>query len=115
MTQPDAGPMRVRRAFSRSPKLVGMTVLIDRAQLATLETFVTEDLKYGSLAFILPDPHTDGWSISDESGIPLTDEAGNQLTMIADWLCLFSQQGLPSFTPNDLEFRVSFQIMVLPL
>lgn len=114
MTQPDAGTPRVRRGFSRAAKPVSMTLIVTRSERAVLETFCEETLKNYALAFVMADPQTDGWGICDEAGNPLTDEAGNPLTMVADWLCLFGNP-LPTFTPAGVDFRVSFQIMVLPL
>ncbi len=114
MTQPDAGTPRIRRRFSKAAKMIAMTVILTRGQLAVFETFFDETLKSGSLAFIMADPTTNGWPISDEAGNPLTDEAGNPLTMVADWLCVFGQ-ALPSIAIAGVEFRVSFQIMVMPL
>lgn len=89
--QPDAGPAQVRRRSSAVPRPFTGMVILTRAQLATLRTFVDTTLLGGSLPFT----------------IPAQSEAGT-------WLVRFADKGLPRWTPAGGKYRVSFELEILP-
>lgn len=55
-TQPDQGPGKVRRRFTAVPKPLTGVMEVTNAQLATLDSFVLNDIQGGSLPFTFPDP-----------------------------------------------------------
>jgi len=113
VTPIDAGPPRLRRRYSQMPAIVGMTLDLSVDQALRLERFFFEEVKGGSLPFLMRDPELDGLPLTDEEGTPLTDGEGNPLTIAAWWLCLFAE-GLPARTVVGVRRRVSFQLAVLP-
>lgn len=56
-TPMDAGPVKTRRRFTAAPREIsGETDLLTDAQVATFETFFTDDLEDGALSFEADDP-----------------------------------------------------------
>ncbi len=90
-----------------------MTLQVKRYQLGIFDSFFMDTCAGGSLPFLMPDPITDGWPLLNEAGQPILTEAGLPLLMSATWLCLFGKQ-LPAVSIAGIEFRVSFDVMVMP-
>lgn len=114
MTNPDAGTPRQRRRFSRAFKPVSMTLILTNGERGLFEDFCQNTLEDHSLAFVMPDPTSDGWPLTDENDVPLTDENDVPLLMTADWLVMFGE-ALPAFAMAGIDFRVSFQLRVMPI
>ncbi|WP_283177496.1 hypothetical protein [Gemmobacter sp. 24YEA27] len=112
-TQADMGPPRYRRRFSGVPKLVTLSVLLDRNQRAVFDNFFEDACAQGALRFWMPDPTTEGWSLLTSGGAPLLTSAGVPILMAGRWLCAWGDQ-LPVETVVGIEFRKSFSIVVLP-
>ena len=113
MTQSDIGPPRYRRRFSGVPKLVTMTVMLDRNQRAIFDNFYKHDCAWGSHRFWMPDPTTEGWPLFTASGQQLFTHDGRPILMGGRWLCAWGDQP-PAETVIGLEFRKSFPVVVLP-
>lgn len=112
-TQADVGPPRYRRRFSGVPKLVTLSVLLNRNQCAIFDKFFEEECSQGALRFWMPDPATDGWTLLASDGRPLLTTDGQPILLAKRWLCAWGDQ-LPVETVVGIEFRKSFSIVVLP-
>jgi hypothetical protein len=111
--QTDSGPPGYRRRFSSVAKPVSLSILTSREQQEVFETFYEDETAGGSLPFYMPDPTKDGWPLLDESGRPLLGGDGRPVLMSARWLCFFGDT-LPVITVVGIEFRISFNIVVMP-
>lgn len=109
----DAGPRSTRRRFSAVVDTFSMTTVLYRHELATFDRFYNEDIVKGALPFLMPDPFTDGWPLLTDEGIPLLTDEGVPLLMAETWLCMMGNR-LPAISDDDLRFRVTFDIAVLP-
>lgn len=94
-------------------KLVSLSVLLTRWQKTTFDTFYEVTCDFGTKAFYMPDPTTDGWKSYDETGTAILDGNGNQVLLSATWTCLWGDQ-LPTETVVGTEFRKSFSVVVMP-
>lgn len=111
--QGEAGPPAYGRRFSSAATLVTLSVVLNRSQRATFDTFYVDDCLDGSRLFRMPDPTTEGWPLKDASGAPLYDAAGAPLLMSGTWLCAWGDQ-TPRETIIGIEFRKSFNVVVMP-
>lgn len=113
--QSDAGPPGYRRRFSSVARMVTMSVILTHDQRAIFDQFFAETCKYGAIRFWMPDPSTDGWPLTTETGDPLLVNASTKvpLELSERWLCAWGDQ-LPAETVEGIEFRKTFGIVVLP-
>ncbi|RWO83931.1 MAG: hypothetical protein EOS18_03550 [Mesorhizobium sp.] len=112
----DAGPPNVRRRFSAVATTVAFSTVLTRAQLARFDRFFDEEIKQGTLPFLMPAPDTDGLPLLTEDGTPLLTDEGVPILIAETWLCLIGQQmpaRAPS-SPGSIQWRVSFDIAVMP-
>lgn len=112
-TQEDRGPFNVRRRFSAVANAVAFSTILTRAELARFDRFFDEEVAGGSLPFLMPDPATDGWALLTDEGVPLLTDEGVPLLLAETWVCLFGAQ-LPAARPVGVQFRVTFEIAVMP-
>ncbi len=114
--QSDAGPPGYRRRFSSVPKSVTMAVKLLHNQRAIFDQFYADTCKGGAIRFWMPDPSTDGWPLTTETGDPLLVNAstGEPLELSERWLCAWGDQ-LPAETIVDqVKFLKTFDVWVLP-
>lgn len=111
--QAETGPPSYRRRFSSVPRMVTLSVLLDRDQRAVFENFFRDDCAEGSRLFYLPDPTTDGWDLLTSDGDALLTGDDEPLTLSATWLCAWGDT-LPTETLVGIEFRQSFSVLVIP-
>ncbi|WP_287151473.1 hypothetical protein [Mesorhizobium sp.] len=112
----DAGPPNVRRRFSAVATTVAFSTILTRAQLARFDRFFDEEIKQGTLPFLMPAPDTHGLPLLTEDGTPLLTDGGVPILIAETWLCLIGQQmpaRAPS-SPGSIQWRVSFDIAVMP-
>lgn len=109
----DFGPPSYRSRFSRLLHATSMTFEVDRDTLEEFRVFYTEDLRMGSLPFIMPDPLTDGWPLTDTDGDGLLLPDGSELLAGVDNLVTIGDQP-PQITPIGNRFRISLQVVKLP-
>lgn len=109
----DAGPSGYRRRFSSVPKLVSMSIEVNRAGKDLFEQFFEETTSFGSLPFEMPDPTTQGWALTTNDGVPILDDNGRPVLRSGTWLCLFGDQ-MPVETIRGTQFRFSFSVLVMP-
>lgn len=110
--QNEAGPPSYRKKFSSVADTVTLSVLLTRWQKSTFDTFYRTTLDFGTRAFYMPDPTTDGWRSYDATGTPILDEDGNPVLLSATWTCLWGDP--PTETVSGIEFRKSFSVIVMP-
>ena len=112
----DAGPPGYRRRFSSVAKSVSMAVKLTHDQRAIFDRFYRETCQAGSIRFWMPDPSTDGWPLTTESGAPLWVDAESRepLTHSERWLCAWGDQMPAETVVDQVKFLKSFQIWVLP-
>lgn len=113
-TKNDAGPPRVRRRFSSAPAAMQMVIDLTLDQRMRFFRFWEEDTRFGSLPFWMLDWATDGVALMAETGDVLTDEFGRPLAIDAVLLCMFGTDQPPAETLIGVDFRVSFQLSILP-
>ncbi len=111
--QGDAGPPAYRRRFSSVARPVTLSIVATRSERAIFETFFVERTAHGALPFYMPDPTTDGWPLLLDDGRPLLTSDGQPILIAARWLCLFGDS-LPMITVIGVNFRVTFNIWVMP-
>ena len=113
--QSDAGPPSYRRRFSSVARMVTMSVILTHNQRAVFDQFFYETCQHGSVRFWMPDPSTDGWPLTTDTGVQLLVNAGSgePLTLSERWLCAWGDQ-LPVETVHGIEFRKTFDIAELP-
>lgn len=109
----DAGPKNIRRRFSSTVTKVQFSTELDRSQLARFYRFYDEETKEGSLAFLMPDPGTDGWPLLLDDGAPLLTDDGTPLLLAETWLVTFGGK-MPSETVKGTTWTLSFELEVLP-
>lgn len=109
-----AGPPRFGRRFSAVPKLVSLSVVCSRAQKGIFDRFFKADTRFGSRLFWMPDPTSDGWALLDEDFAQLLDQDGRPLLMAAQWLCSFGEDMPSEAVVEQVKFRISFNVVVLP-
>jgi hypothetical protein len=90
-----------------------MTLDLSRAEKAHFERFYVEEVREGTLPFLMVDPTTSGWRLLTDEGVPLLTDEGVPLRLEETLLCLFGD-ALPSETTYGVRFRVSFQLAVMP-
>lgn len=108
----DAGIELPRSRFSAVADPVSFVTTLTRAERGSLEYFVKYTVKRGDLPFLMPDPETHGWPALLPDGSPMLLPNGSPALMCATWQCLFMV--LPAWVPDGVDFRVSFQLAVLP-
>jgi hypothetical protein len=92
-TQPDIGPPMTRRRTSAAVRPISGQMIVTKAQLATLRTFVNTTLAGGSLPFTFP-----------------------AITEAGTWLVKFPKGGLPKWTAlsgADL-YTLQLSLLILP-
>lgn len=112
--QGDVGPPTYRRRFSRVPKLVTLSVVLDRNQKAIFDNFYHYDCDEGSALFRMPDPTTDGWPLLTSDGVPMLTGDGVPLLLAAQWLCAWGDQTPVETIQGQIEFRKTFSVVVMP-
>lgn len=110
---PEAGPTAYRRRSSAVGEPVQLSILVDRELKAEFDRFFRTTIAHGSLPFWMPDPTTDGWTLLDETGVPLLTDADEPLLISEIWLCLWGDQ-MPQETIEGMEYRMSFGVLVMP-
>ena len=111
--QGDQGPPRMRRGISKGVEVIGMAFMATADERARFERFYNEDTGEGALPFLMTDWGRDGLALWDDDGAGLTDETGTPLLIAATWVCSFGE-ALPSITPVGVEWRIQFNLVVLP-
>jgi hypothetical protein len=109
----DAGAPSYRLRFSGVPYNVTLSILVNRAGKSVFDDFYEGTTRWGSLPFRMPDPTTDGWTMTDANGQPVLDGSGKPVLMAATWLCMFGDSQ-PVETVEGTQFRKSFSITVMP-
>lgn len=111
--QSDAGPPSWRRRFSSWSETKTLSVVLTRSEKGIFDTFYRETVSAGARLFWMPDPTTDGWPLLTDDGQPIYLPDGQPLLAAAQWLCSFGDQ-LPTETLVGLEFRKTFNVVVMP-
>jgi hypothetical protein len=112
-TAVEVGPPKMR---SRGIKLrrIAFAEILTADQRARFDRFWEEELNNGVLPFLYPDPHMNGFSLCDDSGLILQDENGNDL-LIEQWLlCQFGTNDPAWAALPGAHFAPQFDIVVLP-
>lgn len=109
----ESGPPGYRRRFSAVSRMVTLSIILTAHQRAVFDQFYSFSCADGASLFWMPDPTRDGWPLLGSDGTPLTDLAGAPLLVAARWLCSWGDQP-PIETVQGIEFRIQFQIMVMP-
>jgi hypothetical protein len=111
--QGDTGPPAYRRRFSAVPQVVSLSLILSRADRQIFDTFFAVDCARGAHLFRMPDPTTDGWPALAEDGTPILTGSGAPLLLSSVWLCAWGDEP-PVETLEGLEFRKSFNVVVIP-
>lgn len=111
--QSDAGPPAYRRRFSAVARLVALSIVVTRNERAIFDRFHADTCAHGAHLFWMPDPTTDGWPLLHSDGRPL-QSAGTPLLLSARWLCSFGDQVPAAVIVEQVKFRISFNVVVMP-
>lgn len=90
-SQTSTGPAKVRARSTAAVRPVAFTMILSRAQLAVLRSFVEVTLVRGSASFTFP----------------AQTEEGN-------WLVRFADDGLPQISRIGSKFAVAVKLEILP-
>lgn len=107
-------PSRYGRRMSAVSERVQMSLICTARQRAIFKRFYIRDTRRGALLFWMPDPSRDGWPLATPTGAPLVTPGGAPLQISARWLCLFGRETPTEASANQVEFRMSFAVEVLP-
>lgn len=110
-TTMDAGPQRYKLMSSVVVDPVALAITVDRNGKAIFDEFYVEDTARGAKAFLMPDPTTDGWFMTDEASLLLLDENDVPLLFSETWLCTFGDTP-PGEIIAGTEFTISFTVGV---
>lgn len=113
-TQHDAGPRQYRRRLSGVSREVRLSVILTRAQKAVFETFWSETCAEGTLFFRMPDPTTDRWPLLTAAEVPVLTAGGAPVLMASTWLCAWGAEPPTETIHGQIEFRITFSVLVLP-
>lgn len=108
----DVGPPSYRSRFSRRMPATAMTFEVDRDGLEVFYRFYEDDTRGGSLPFWMPDPLTDEWPLTDETGSVLITPEGDTLLASAVDLVVFAEAE-PQVAPIGVRFRITIQVVRL--
>lgn len=111
-SQAKEGPPRTKRGWTLNTDTFAYTMMVSQAQWARWTRFRKEELLDGAKPFLIPDYTRDGWAMLTAGGAPMLKADGTPMLMTATWLCLLGR-GLQE-RPVGVEFRISFQLVVLP-
>ena len=109
----DRGPPRVRRGMSKAAQAVSVAFYVDRDKRSRFERFFNDETEQGTVPFLVPSWGIDNQNLLTADGINLLDHEDTPLLIAATWVCLFGQS-MPSVVPMGLEWRISFDLVILP-
>ena len=109
----DRGPPRVRRGMSKVAEAVSVAFYCTDDHKARFDRFHIEETELGAWPFLVPSWVTDNHELLTADGINLLDHEDTPLLIAATWVCLFGQS-MPSVVPMGLEWRISFDLVILP-
>lgn len=109
----EQGPPRVRRGVSKAITTVPMSFYVTSDQRARFWRFYIEETEEGALPFIMPDWTRDEHDLLTAGGLNLLTHDDVPLLIAATWAVLFGQS-TPNETPMGVEWRINFDVMVLP-
>ncbi|AEQ50745.1 hypothetical protein [Pelagibacterium halotolerans] len=109
----EQGVSRTRRFTSKASDVVTLVLILTDDEDARLDRFYYEEVDRGAGLFLIPDFARDGRPILGQDLEPLTDESGAPLLIAATLVCKFGN-GLPSRTAVGADWRVQFNLEVLP-
>jgi hypothetical protein len=109
----DRGPPRVRRGSSKATEAVGVAFYCTDDQKARFERFRIEETDLGALPFLVPSWVVDNHDLLTADGLNLLNHEDTPLLIAGTWVCLFGQT-MPSTVPMGLEWRISFDLVILP-
>jgi hypothetical protein len=112
-TRPEAGPPRMRRRFSSAVSPMATTFTLTLDQRMRFWRF-WEEVGGGTLPFVAPDWTLDGQTITDGSGLVITDDAGSPILVTAPALMMFAGDQAPSESLVGVEYRITVQFSILP-
>lgn len=107
------GVPRYTRRFSLNAQAVSLGIEATLAQKVIFFDFFQNDLAGGSNLFVMPDPTLDGVRLATDDYLVLADENGTDLSIAADWLCLFGDE-MPSMQVRGGRFVINFSVWVMP-
>lgn len=113
-TQPDQGPPSYRRKFSSVPKMVSLSVVLDRSQRAIFDHFYEQECGHGVHLFEMIDPSTDGWKLLTTDGQQLLTSDGTPISLTSTWLCRFGEPVPVETIHSQVRFTKAFNIVVMP-
>jgi hypothetical protein len=93
----ERGPPRIRRGSSKAAEAVSVAFYCSHDQRARFDRFHIEETEEGALPFLVP-----AWGVDN-----------HDLLIASTWVCLFGQT-MPSVVAMGLEWRVSFDLVILP-
>lgn len=106
---PRVGLNRTKRADTAS-----LTITCTLQQREVFHTFYTDEVRNGTKPFWMNDPILHGTPILLESGLPLLDENGQKVRVVAHWLCLFGQNTPQYSIEKQSWHKIAFSITRLP-
>lgn len=113
-TQNDAGPPRYRRRLSGVSREVTLSVVLSRDEKAVFDHFWAVTCDQGTRNFRLPDPTTEDWPLFSGDAGQLQTEDGTPILMAGSWLCAWGAEPPVETIHGQIEFRLSFGVVVLP-
>lgn len=95
------------------PDRLSMTIDVDRSQKARFDRFYADDIRCGTLPFLMSDPTSSGWRLLSAEGDSLLTEGSVPLLIEETWICMLGD-ALPAETIYGVRFRITFDLAVMP-
>jgi hypothetical protein len=109
----ERGPPRIRRGSSKAAEAVSVAFYCSHDQRARFDRFHIEETEEGALPFLVPAWGVDNHDLLTADGLNLLTHDDVPLLIASTWVCLFGQT-MPSVVAMGLEWRVSFDLVILP-
>jgi len=108
----DAGPQNIRGRYSVMPDKMEFATLLTPHHCGIFRRFLTEDVKRAHVPFIIANHIEDGWPMTDEDGNTVLDDNDLPILITSVRVAWFDQ--MPRIVHRDMDFEVTFTLMVMP-
>lgn len=99
--------------MSKAAQAVGVAFFVSHDQRGRFDRFFDDETEQGALPFLVPSWGIDNVGLLAADGLDLLTHEDAPLLIAATWVCMFGQT-MPSVVPMGLQWRISFDLVILP-